>query len=164
MELTLFYIFSALMLLCGVLVLTSRDTVNSAMFLILSFLCMAGLYLLLHAVFIAAIQVLVYAGAVMVLFLFVIMLLNLQESGRRRARKLAAFTGVVVAASFAAVIARLLRTQGSVDAVANGAAPRTVSDVIKPLFEGHMLPFEIIGLIILTAVVGVVTISKRESR
>ena len=69
----LFYVFAALTLVCGVLVILNRNPVNCAMFLVLSIASMAGLFVLLHAFFLAAVQVLVYAGAVMVLFLFVIM-------------------------------------------------------------------------------------------
>ena len=74
-----FYIFALLTLLCGVLVLASRNPVTSAMFLVLTIASMAGLFVLLNAFFLAAVQVLVYAGAVMVHFLFVIMLLHLKE-------------------------------------------------------------------------------------
>ncbi len=77
-----FYIFAALTLLCGFLVVAnpfSRNPVTSAMFLIVMMACLAGLFVTLHAFFIAAVQILVYAGAVMVLFLFVIMLLDLKE-------------------------------------------------------------------------------------
>jgi len=75
----LFYIFAALTLICGVLVILNRNPINSAMFLVLAIASMAGLFVLLHAFFLAAVQVLVYAGAVIVLFLFVIMLLDLKE-------------------------------------------------------------------------------------
>src|SRR6185369_12197051 len=91
MENILFYIFAALTLLCGVLVVAnpfSRNPVTSAMFLVLTIIAMAGLFVLLHAFFLAAVQVLVYAGAVMVLFLFVIMLLDLKEEEQRKIKKL----------------------------------------------------------------------------
>src|SRR5437773_5742456 len=86
----LFYVFAALTLLCGFLVIAnpfSRNPVTSAMFLVLTIVSMAGLFVLLHAFFLAAVQVLVYAGAVMVLFLFVIMLLDLKVEQRRQANK-----------------------------------------------------------------------------
>src|SRR5258706_3641059 len=87
MEAVLFYIFAALTLACGLLVVAnpfSRNPVTSAMFLVLTIVSLAGLFVLLHAFFLAAVQVLVYAGAVMVLFLFVIMLLDLKEEARRQ--------------------------------------------------------------------------------
>src|SRR5277367_5628331 len=94
----LFYVFAALTLLCAVLVVAnpfSRNPVTSAMFLVLTIICMAGLFLLLHACFLAAVQVLVYAGAVIVLFLFVIMLLDLKEEQRRRVKMLGFFGGLI---------------------------------------------------------------------
>src|SRR5579872_765080 len=83
----LFYIFAGLTLLCAVLVIAnpfSRNPVTSAMFLVLTIISMTGLFLLLHAFFLAAVQLIVYAGAVLVLFIFVIMLLDLKEEQRRK--------------------------------------------------------------------------------
>src|SRR6266446_1483356 len=94
----LFYVFAALTLLCGVLVVAnplSRNPVTSAMFLVLTIISMAGLFVLLHAFFLAAVQVLVYAGAVMVLFLFVIMVLDLKEEEHRKIKKLGVAGGVI---------------------------------------------------------------------
>src|SRR5947209_19292198 len=94
----LFYVFAALTLLCGVLVIAnpfSRNPVTSAMFLALTIVSMAGLFVLLHAFFLAAVQILVYAGAVMVLFLFVIMLLDLKEEQRRTANKFGIVSGII---------------------------------------------------------------------
>ena len=93
-----FYLFAALTLVCGFLVVAnpfSRNPVTSAMFLVLTIVSMAGLFVLLHAFFLAAVQVLVYAGAVMVLFLFVIMLLDLKEETRRKFSKFGVATGVM---------------------------------------------------------------------
>src|ERR1700735_4300011 len=92
-----FYLFAALTLLCGVLVIANpftRNPVTSAMFLVLTIVSMAGLFVMLHAFFLAAVQVLVYAGAVMVLFLFVIMLLDLKEEEQRHIKIAAAVLGV----------------------------------------------------------------------
>src|SRR5437773_12499456 len=98
MQDSLFYIFSALTLLCGFLVVAnpfSRNPVTSAMFLVLAIASLAGLFVLLQAFFLAAVQVLVYAGAVMVLFLFVIMLLDLKEEQRRKIRKFSLISGLI---------------------------------------------------------------------
>src|SRR5436853_5240865 len=98
MQDVLFYIFGFLTLLCGLLVVAnpfSRNPVTSAMFLVLSITSLAGLFVLLHAFFLAAVQVLVYAGAVMVLFLFVIMMLDLKEEQRRKIKKFSLITGLV---------------------------------------------------------------------
>src|SRR2546426_4037436 len=93
-----FYVFAALTLLCGLLVVVnpfSRNPVTSAMFLVLTIIALAGLFVLLHAFFLAAVQVLVYAGAVMVLFLFVIMLLDLRAEERRKIKTFALVAGFI---------------------------------------------------------------------
>src|SRR5215831_4989746 len=97
----LFYLFAAATLLCGLLVVAnpfSRNPVTSAMFLVMTIVSMAGLFVMLHAFFLAAVQVLVYAGAVMVLFLFVIMLLDLKAEERRKVKILSVFGGILAAA------------------------------------------------------------------
>src|SRR6187431_2891355 len=97
-----FYLFAALTVICAILVVAnpfSRNPVTSAMFLVLTIICMAGLFVLLHAYFLAAVQILVYAGAVMVLFLFVIMLLDLKEEVHRKIRIAGAAVGTVAVGS-----------------------------------------------------------------
>src|SRR6201986_4386756 len=94
----LFYIFAFLTLACGVLVVAnpfSRNPVTSAMFLVLTIISMAGLFVLLHAFFLAAVQILVYAGAVIVLFLFVIMLLDLKAEAVRKIKIYGFFAGII---------------------------------------------------------------------
>src|SRR5512144_3276284 len=106
MQDVLFYIFAALTLACGFLVVAnpfSRNPVTSAMFLVLAIISLAGLFVLLRAFFLAAVQVLVYAGAVMVLFLFVIMLLDLKAEERRRIRMLGVVGGVLAVGAIIAI-------------------------------------------------------------
>src|SRR5512133_980265 len=111
----LFYVFAVLTLGCGALVVAnpfSRNPVTSAMFLVLAIVSLAGLFVLLHAYFLAVVQVLVYAGAVMVLFLFVIMLLDLREEERRKVRLLGIFGGLIsVGAILAIFLGNLLNQQ-----------------------------------------------------
>ena len=164
MELALFWIFSALMLLCALLVLVNRDPVNSAMFLILLFLCMAGLFLLLHAFFIAVIQVLVYGGAIMVLFLFVIMLLDLDEPRKRMAKAATVAGAFLVLAALGAIFVRVLSRPMTLPAASAGEAPGSLRDVIIPLFRDHLVTLELIALLMLSSIVGVVLISKREAK
>src|SRR5580704_9309933 len=107
----LFYIFAAFTLGCGALVIAnpfSRNPITSAMFLVLTIISMAGLFVLLHAFFLAAVQVLVYAGAVIVLFLFVIMLLDLKEEQRRKIKAFGAATGILSVLAIAFVFWRSL--------------------------------------------------------
>src|SRR5687767_925441 len=102
MQDVLFYIFAALTLICGCLVVGnpwSRNPVTSAMFLVLTIVSLAGLFVLLQAFFLAAVQVLVYAGAVMVLFLFVIMLLDLKKEERRKIKGISLAAGILCVAA-----------------------------------------------------------------
>ena len=162
----LFYIFAFLTLVCGFLVVAnpfSRNPVTSAMFLVLTIVSLAGLFVLLHAFFLAAVQVLVYAGAVMVLFLFVIMLLDLKAEERRRIKAL----GIVGGAGFGG------RHPGHFPAAACCSAPLG-ADANRPTLEGgtvrlgkllftrYLLPFEIVSVLLLVAMVGVVLLSKKD--
>src|SRR5277367_264855 len=107
----LFYFFAGLTLLCGALVLANpftRNPVTSAMFLVLTIVSMSGLFVLLHAFFLAAVQILVYAGAVIVLFLFVIMLLDLKEEATRKIRVFGIVAGLVSVGTIAAIFLRSL--------------------------------------------------------
>src|SRR6266403_1072976 len=109
----LFYIFAALTLLCGLLVIAnpfSRNPVTSAMFLVLTIASLAGLFVLLHAFFLAAVQVLVYAGAVMVLFLFVIMLLDLKAEERRKIKTLGVVGGLISVGTILAIFIKSLHS------------------------------------------------------
>ena len=165
MEDFLFYIFAALTLLCAVLVVSnpfSRNPVTSAMFLVLTIVSMAGLFVLLHAFFLAAVQVLVYAGAVMVLFLFVIMLLDLKEEQRRRANKFGWITGIFSVGAILTIFLRALaeaRTPGSLTPPVLEGATRPLG---KMLFTDYLLPFEILSVLLLVAMVGVILLSKKD--
>jgi NADH-quinone oxidoreductase subunit J len=159
---TLFWFFSIAMLLCGVLVISSRNPVTSAMFLVALFVFMAGLFVLLEAFFLAAIQILVYAGAVMVLFLFVIMLLDIKASERRQFRWLGLIGGLIVAGAFVWELGIILKVP-VVTAVAGKAEfGGGLEAVVKPLFANYMLPFEVTALLLLVAMIGVVLLSKKE--
>src|SRR4051812_25112235 len=164
----LFYIFASLAIFCGFLVVAnpfSRNPVTSAMFLVLSIASLAGLFVLLHAFFLAAVQILVYAGAVMVLFLFVIMLLDLKTEERRRLKGLTAkFLFVLgIAAVGAITIAFFKSVQVSgVRGQPESALDGTTFDLGRLLFTSYLLPFEIISILLLVAMVGVILLSKRE--
>lgn len=163
MQEALFYIFAALTLLFGFLVVAnpfSRNPVTSAMFLVLTIVSLAGLFVLLHAFFLAAVQVLVYAGAVMVLFLFVIMLLDLRVEERRRLRLYSFVSGV--AASGAILYVALT---GLLNSPLSKGAPQVEGSTAmlgEVLFTKYLLPFEIVSVLLLVAMVGVVLLSKKE--
>jgi len=161
----LFYLFAALTLVCGFLVVAnpfSRNPVVSALFLVLTIVWMAGLFVLLHAFFLAAVQILVYAGAVMVLFLFVIMLLDLKEEQRRKFNAFGIVTGVVsVGAIGGILISSILQSQPGKDLPAANleGLPAPLG---KLLFTNYLLPFEILSILLLVAMVGVILLSKKD--
>jgi len=161
----LFYVLAALTLIFGTLVVAnpfSRNPVTSAMFLVLTIISMAGLFVLLNAFFLAAVQVLVYAGAVMVLFLFVIMLLDLKEEERRKIK----LTGLVAGlASVGAIVVIFVRSLLATNPGKDLTDPKAVGDTAtlgKMLFTNYLLPFEIVSILLLVAMVGVILLSKKD--
>ena len=165
METLFFYLFASLTLIFGMLVVLnpfSRNPVTSAMFLVLTIVTMAGLFVLLNAWFLAAVQILVYAGAVMVLFLFVIMLLDLREEERRRVKTFSLVLGVLSVAGLAALLVRTLWQSGLGSSVAATRLEGTTESLGSLLFKSYLLPFEIVSIILLVAMVGVVLLSKRD--
>lgn len=157
-----FYIFAALTLICGLFVLLSRNPVTSAMFLVLTIVSMAGLFVLLHAFFLAAVQILVYAGAVMVLFLFVVMLLDLKEEQRRKIKTYGAVAGLVsVGAVAGIIILTILNTRPGAGLPAPTLEGST-APLGKLLFTQYLLPFEILSILLLVAMVGVILLSKKD--
>ncbi len=164
MQDALFYIFAFLTLVFGFLVIAnpfSRNPVTSAMFLVLTIVSLAGLFVLLHAFFLAAVQILVYAGAVMVLFLFVIMLLDLNVEERRKIKAFGVGGGVVSAGAILAIFLTSLRNAplGASDSPAlEGGTAR----LGKLLFTQYLLPFEIVSVLLLVAMAGVVLLSKKD--
>jgi NADH-quinone oxidoreductase subunit J len=160
----LFYPFAALTLLFGFLVVAnpfSRNPVTSAMFLVLSIVSLAGLFVLLHAFFLAAVQVLVYAGAVIVLFLFVIMLLDLKEEGRRHFSRFGVGAGVVAVVALGGVITYTLLVSPIVPSVTAQMDGGTAS-LGRLLFTQYLLPFEIVSVLLLVAIIGAVLLSKKD--
>ena len=152
-------------LLCSLLVVAnpfSRNPVNSAMFLVLTIISMAGLFVLLHAFFLAAVQVLVYAGAVMVLFLFVIMLLDLKEEERRKVKAFSLVAGLISVGAIVAIFIRsLLATRPGKGLPAPSVEGATMP-LGKLLFTNYLLPFEIVSVLLLVAMVGVILLSKKD--
>jgi len=157
----LFYVFSALALACGIMILVSRNPVNSAMFLVLTIGSLAGLFVLLEAFFLAAIQILVYAGAVMVLFLFVIMLLDLKVEERRRIKILGIATGIIAVGAIGWIFFRSLGAT-PLNATRDPNFHAGTIDLGQKLFSQYLLPFEIVSILLLVAMVGVILLSKKD--
>ncbi len=164
----LFYFFAALTIFFGIAVVVNRSPVASALCLVVSFLGLAALFVGLDAYFIAVIQVLVYAGAVMVLFLFIIMLLDLKAETRRKPNLLGWVGGGFVAVAFIAQLWLVLERYSAAHApfptlwANDGKSIDDVHNVGITLFSVHNLPFQVIGVLILVATIGVVVLSKRE--
>lgn len=171
----LFYLFSALTVLAALLVVVNRDPVNGAMFMILSLVGMAALFLLLEAYFIAIIQILVYAGAVMVLFLFIIMLINIEKAAKKLPDMLTLVASVLgllilVLGMFSLFLtpgeavpmaeAQKLPVGSTVDNIPYATAARSYG---YALFTKYMLPFQVTGFLLLIAMIGVIVVSKKIS-
>jgi len=165
----LFVVFSAcaaLAVLGAVMLIVAREPIHSALSLILVMVALAVLYLLLGAEFIAAVQIIVYAGAVMVLFVFVIMLLNAGVEERTNWSKMAKYAGLPLAFFLLLEIARWFSLSAVGARVANGtnavnsAAASTV-DLSKMLFRDYLFPFEATSILILIAILGALVLAKR---
>jgi NADH-quinone oxidoreductase subunit J len=161
----LFWFFAIMMLVFGVSVIVNRNPVASALSLVVSFLGLAALFVSLDAFFIGVIQVLVYAGAVMVLFLFIIMLLDLKAEQRRNLNLAGLAGGGLVTLIFIiqlwAILKRFPLGQQAFPPLAAGKID-DVREVGMTLFTTHNLPFQVVGVLILVATIGVVILSKRE--
>jgi NADH-quinone oxidoreductase subunit J len=163
----LFWIFALMTLIFGAAVVINRNPVASALSLVVSFLGLAALFMSLNAYFIGIIQVLVYAGAVMVLFLFIIMLLDLRAEQGRRINWLTSAAGLAVAlillGQIFSVVGHLEIAQKPFPSLA-GSTIDDVRNIGAALFTNYNLPFQIVGVLVLVATIGVVLLSKREPR
>jgi NADH-quinone oxidoreductase subunit J len=161
----LFWIFVAIMLFFAGMVVLNRDPVASALSLVVSFLALACLYVSLDAYFIGVIQILVYAGAVMVLFLFIIMLLDLKAEARRKINFPAMCGGLVVILLFLKILSDVCYGVygGNAKFPAISQGPKGDSwQLGMMIFERYNLALQVVGTLILVASIGVVTLSKRE--
>lgn len=162
----MFFVFAIVALAAALGMLLSKNPVSSALWLILNLFCVAGLYLTLNAEFIAVIQVLVYAGAIMVLFVFVIMLLNLAELPDLKKvewRRIIAFTmGMGLLSMLTFISANALDMLPNPPSLAAAAENGSVTNLGKALFTVYAMPLEIIGILLLAATIGAVVIAKRK--
>ena len=164
-ETVLFFVFAVPLLLTAMGVIVAKSPVYAAMNLVAAFFFLAGIYVLLVAHLIAFMQILVYAGAVMVLFLFVIMLLSLGnehlEKEPRRAVQLFGVLGVL--ALFAVIVGAVAQVpDAEMGALANPATFGTVRAVGQKIFTDFLLPFEATSLLLLVAIVGAVVVAKER--
>jgi NADH-quinone oxidoreductase subunit J len=163
--LVIFFVLAGLAVLGAVALIVQSHPIHSALSLILVMLSLAGLYLLMGAEFVAAVQIIVYGGAVMVLFIFVIMLLNAGEEERTNFSKLATFAGVPLALALAGIIAvAIARSSGNISAPATTSGAITSTKTLSMmLFSDFVYPFELTSFLILIAIVGAIVLAQREN-
>jgi NADH-quinone oxidoreductase subunit J len=163
-HLILFLAFGAVCVGGSVNLLAQRHPINSALSLIAVMAALAGEYLLLGAEFVAAVQVIVYAGAIMVLFVFVIMLLNAGEEEETKGSRVALLLGVPGVLTASVLMSWVVLRHSGTEAVAIGALPGRPTDIAQLLFHDFLLPFEVTSVLILIAIMGAVVLaSKPES-
>ncbi len=164
----LFYVFAAVTVLSALRVITARNPVHSALFLVLTFVSAAGIWMLLKAEFLAITLVLVYVGAVMVLFLFVVMMLDINidrmREGFWRNLPVAAFVGVVVVLELAAVIIHVFSGVKDADAPLEPAGYSNTKALGKLLYTEYVYPFEIAGVILLVAIIAAIALTLRRRK
>ena len=170
MDLIIFYVLGTIMVLASLLVVGQRNPMYSVLLLILSFMALAALYVHLDAPFMAVTQIIIYAGAIMVLFLFVVMLLNVPKeepavpgpaglSGGAGVRRL----GVVLALALVAELVWALRRLGSAPLGPERAELSSVRAIGRALFTEHAFAFEVTSILILVAMVGAVVLARKET-
>jgi NADH-quinone oxidoreductase subunit J len=170
LESIVFYTLAGLIIAFGVLVVTTRNTVHCVLFLVANFLCVAMIYVLLAAEFLAIIQILVYAGGIVVLYLFVVMLVNLQRqrdaAPRRRPQSRAGFAlAAVMLAELSAIVVFSASRPPSVAA----AAPPTTAGMGNTamvglmLYSDYLVPFEVASVLLLVAMVGAIILARKEA-
>ena len=164
-----FYTIAAFILGFAVLVVTTKDTVHSVLFLVLDFLFVAALYVLLNAQFLAVIQILVYAGGIVVLYLFVVMLVNLKRppeahSDPHRLTKLGFGLAAAVLVELGAIVVSGYLKTPPVVAAATETMPVTgnTEQVGWLLYTSYLIPFEIASMLLLVAMIGAIVLAKRE--
>ena len=145
------------------MVVLSKNPVHSVLYLIITFFCIAGHYILMNAQFLAAVHVIVYAGAIMVLFLYVIMLLNLNEESEPHKSNVLKMTATICAGLLLIILAGSLKgTEKMMQTRADGAEIGLVKTLGKVMFSEFLLPFEVTSLLLLAAMVGAVMLGKSD--
>lgn len=162
MQLVLFFIFGGLCVAAAFNLLLTRHPINSALSLIVVMTSLAVLYLTLGAEFLAAAQVIVYSGAIMVLFTFVIMLLNAGEEVRTRGSRAAYLVGIPGVAALFGLLTFVFLSQGDRLGKSSLANPATLYDLSTVLFRDLLLPFEVTSILILIAILGAVALARKE--
>ena len=163
MTLNFFYFLSFLAILAAVMVVVSKNPIHSVLYLIITFFCIAGHYVLLNAQFLAVVHIIVYAGAIMVLFLYVIMLLNLnKESEPHKSTLLKIMATVCGGLLVIVVIGSLKGTEQMMEPHMATGEISLVKNLGKVMFSDFLIPFEVTSVLLLAAMVGAVMLGKSE--
>ncbi|GAC1421582.1 MAG: NADH-quinone oxidoreductase subunit J [Flavisolibacter sp.] len=158
----LFWILSIVALFSALMVVVSKNPIYSVLWLIITFFTISGHYILLNAQFLAVVNIIVYAGAIMVLFLFVIMLMNLNKDTEPQKNKWLKLAGALAGGSLLLVIVAALRhTETQMTELVHGDIG-LIENLGKVLFKDYVVPFEISSILFLSAMVGAVVIGKKE--
>lgn len=160
----IFFVLAIVAVAGAVSLIIQRHPIHSALSLIVVMVALAGLYLLMGAEFVAAVQIIVYGGAIMVLFIFVIMLLNAGEEERTNYSKLALYAGIPLAVAVTGLIAAAL-VNSKTTAALPPAAPITLTStrtLSTLLFTDFVYPFELTSFLILVAILGALVLAQRE--
>ncbi len=163
----LFWFLSALAVLSAIMVVASKNPVHSILFLIIVFFAISGHYILLNAQFIAIVNIIVYAGAIMVLFLFVVMLMNLNaETEPPHKSKYLVYAGVIAGCSLLLLVVAALRKNEAMNQLTQmkDGDVGLIKNLGKALFTDYVFPFEISSVLFLSAMIGAVVISKRDTQ
>ena len=164
MALNLFYFLSFVAILSALLVVFSKNPVYSVLYLIITFFSIAGHYILLNAQFLAAVHIIVYAGAIMVLFLYVIMLLNLNRDSEPHKSNLLKFAATICAGLLMIVLVGSLKGTELIVKSTSTNDIGLVKNLGQTLFTDFLLPFEIASVLLLVAMVGAVMLGKAEKK
>jgi NADH-quinone oxidoreductase subunit J len=160
MEFAIFFLFAAIAVIFATVVVLHRNPVVGALSLVASFFALAVMYVLLEAPFVAALQVIVYAGAIMVLFLFVIMLLNLQHAPEPHTRPIQQFLGYTSGSAFAIGLIYFLVKYG-ITSMPTSPFQADARAIGIRMFEAYVFPFEMVSILLLSAIVGALMLSAR---
>jgi NADH-quinone oxidoreductase subunit J len=161
MEFAIFFLFAAIAVIFALVVVLHRNPVVGALSLVASFFALAVMYVLLEAPFLAALQVIVYAGAIMVLFLFVIMLLNLQVAPEPATRPVQQFLGYTSCAAFGLGLVYYLAKYAVFASGPEGVFHADARTIGIRMFEAYVFPFEMVSILLLAAIVGALYLSGR---
>lgn len=163
MTLYAFYFLSFLSVLFAILVVLSKNPVHSVLYLVITFFSIAGHYILMNAQFLAAVHVIVYAGAIMVLFLYVIMLLNLNEETEPHKSNLLKISATICSGLFLVMLVGSLKGSENIPVTqASGENIGLVKNLGKIMFNEFLLPFEVTSVLLLAAMVGAVMLGKNR--